>query len=147
MSIATNELLPRGRAALDVSARIAGGADYLITVPPGALLPLSAALDALPSWSAYLDSGSPLVVRTERSGTLRDVALGGDAAGVIIVPKAVSAAELTKALGQCLPSDGSQDLIVLTSPDGGPIYWPLLFVDALALADPEAAAQLRASRI
>jgi hypothetical protein len=145
--IATNELLHRDRAALEISGRIAGEADYLITVPPGALLPLCDTLDALTSWTAYLDSGTPLVVRAERSGTVRNIALRGAAAGVIIAPKAVPAAALTEALGQLLPPDGSQDLIVLTSPDGGPIFWPLLFVDALDLIDPDAAAQLRASRI
>lgn len=147
MPIATNELLHRDRAALEISGRIAGEADYLITVPPGALLPLCEALDALTSWTAYLDSGTPLVVRTERSGTLRNVALRGAAAGVISVPKAVPAAALAEALSQPLPPDGSEDLIVLTSPDGGPIFWPLLFVDALEIVDPAAAAQLRAHHI
>ncbi|MET8098131.1 hypothetical protein ABZV29_16875 [Streptomyces sp. NPDC005236] len=147
MPIATNELLSRDTAVQRIARRIAARDAYVITAPPTSLPRLSSALTELKGWHAYLDSGTPAVMRTDRAGALLVADLLMETAGVIVVPKTVPASELGEVVGQELPADGSQDLVVLMPTDGGPIFWPLLFVDALALVDPPVAAHLRAQHI
>ncbi|MER7838439.1 hypothetical protein ABTY98_21755 [Streptomyces sp. NPDC096040] len=146
MPIATNELIDRDTAVQQIAAHIADRDAYVITTPPDALPRLSRSLENLSSWGAYLDSGTPVVLRTGRAGALLVVDMLMETAGVLVVPKTVPAAELGKVVGQDIPADGSQDLVVLM-PREGPIFWPLLFVDALEIVDPAVAATLRANHI
>lgn len=147
MPTATNELLSRDTAVQQIARHIADRDAYVITVPPTSLPRLSSALTELKGWHAYLDNGTPAVMRTDRAGALRVADLLMETAGVIVVSKTVPAAELTEIVGQDVPADGSQDLVVLMPTDGSPIFWPLLFVDALAIVDPPVAAKLRAHHI
>lgn len=146
MPTTTHELLARDRAVQKIAAHIADRDAYLVTIPPEALPRLSRSLDGLASWSAYLDNGTPVVLRTSRAGALLVSDLLMETAGVLVVPKSVPAAALSKVVGQEVPADGSQDLVVLASAVG-PTFWPLLFVDALAVVDPRMAAQLRANHL
>lgn len=147
MPITSNHILDRDKAVQRIADRIADRDAYVITAPPDTLPLLSRTLDGIPGWTAYLDSGIPAILHTDRAGALLVADLLMDTAAVIVVPKTVPASELSKVVGQEVPADGSQDLVVLMPPDGGPIFWPLLFVDALAIVDPPVAAQLRAHQI
>jgi hypothetical protein len=135
MTDTIHNFLARDDAVRAIAAHIADRDAYVITVPPDTLPALSRTLNGLPSWSAYLDNGTPVVMRTVRAGALAVADLLTETAGVLVVPKTVSAAELSRVVGQQVPADGSQDLVVLMSPQGGPVFWPLLFVDALAIAE------------
>lgn len=146
MPITSNELLDRDQAVKNIAAHIADRDAYVITAPPDTLPRLSRTLDGVPSWSAYLDNGTPVILRTDRAGALIVADLLVETAGVLIVPKTVPAAALSRVVGQDVPADGSQDLVVLM-PHEGPIFWPLLFVDALDIVDPQVAATLRAHHI
>ncbi len=147
MPITSNHILDRDEAVQRIAGHIADRDAYVVTAPPYTLPTLSRTLDSLSGWFAYLDSGTPAILHTDRAGALLVADLLMDTAAVIVVPKTVAAAELSKVLGQDVPADGSQDLVVLMPPDGGPIFWPLLFVDALEVVDPPVAAQLRAHHI
>jgi hypothetical protein len=61
---------------------------------------------------------------------------------VVLVPKTVSAELLGAALGPDVPTDGSRDVLILGEGEDFPVTWPLLVVDALALVNTAAAAQL-----
>ena len=147
MPIPSNHIIDRATAVQEIAGRIRDRDAYVITAPPDTLPLLSRTLDGISSWSAYLDSGTPAILRTDRAGALLVADLLMETAGVIVVPKSVPAAELSKVVGQEVPADGSQDLVVLMPPDGGPVFWPLIFVDALEVVDPPVAAQLRAHHI
>ncbi|MET8134663.1 hypothetical protein ABZV24_22370 [Streptomyces sp. NPDC005251] len=141
---ATHDFLARDTAVHQIAQHIADRDAYLVTCPPTTLPILSRALDSLPAWSAYLDNGTGAVLRTDRAGALLVADLLMETAGVLVVPKTVPAVELGQVVGQDIPADGSQDLVVLMPPGGEPIFWPLLFIDALDIVDPTVAAQLRA---
>lgn len=146
MPTSTHELLGRDRAVQKIARHIADRDAYLVTIPPDTLPRLSKSLDRIATWSAYLDSGNPFILRTNRPGALLVTDLLIETAGVLVVPKTVPASALSKVVGQEVPADGSQDLVVLM-PTAGPIFWPLLFVDALEIVDPKVAAQLRANHL
>ncbi|MFE2828478.1 hypothetical protein [Streptomyces sp. NPDC059271] len=147
MPATAHDLLTRDDAVRQIAQHIADRDAYVITAPPGALPRLSATLDELPHWTAYLDNGLPVAMRTGNASTLLVADALMETAGVIVVPKTVPASAVGQVVGQSMARDGSQDLVVLMPPDGGPIFWPLLFVDALDVVDPVVAAQLRAHHI
>ena len=65
------------------------------------------------------------------------------AAAVWVIPKTVAAARVGSALGGDIPADGSRDLIMITTHDGGRMAYPMILVDAIGQADPQAAADIR----
>jgi hypothetical protein len=147
MPTVTNELIGRGQAVQQIADQLADRTSYVITTPAERLGPLVRALaDHAPRWIAYLDNATGTVLRTPDASTVCAVDRVADTAAVITVPKAVAPAALAAALGQPVPDDGSQDIFVLCG-HGEPVPFPLLFVDALDLVDPVAAAQLRADRV
>lgn len=146
MPTATNELISRATAVQQIADHIADRDHYVITAPPEALAALAQTLRLVDTWAGYLDNGAGMILRTDRPGVLAISNLLAPAVGVITVPKTVPAAVLTEALGQEVPDDGSQDIVILM-PGGPPAYFPLLFVEALDIVDPRTAAQLRAHHI
>lgn len=137
--------IDRGQAVHRIAAHLADRDSYVITVPPDLVDTVAENLASIPERTLYLDGGLPAVLRTDQASVLAVTGALTATAAVLVVPKTVPAAALTKALGQHVPEDGSQDIVVLMA--DGPIVWPLLFVDALEVVDPRAAGQLRASNL
>lgn len=138
--------IDRAHAVKRIADHLADRTSWVVTAPPDMLAPLAEALGTIPGWTAYLDGGLPLVLRTDQA----DVLLAADAlvatAAVLTVPKTVDASTLGAALSHPMPSDDAQDVLILRA-DNGPIYWPLLFVDAVDIVDPQCAAELRANHL
>lgn len=147
MPIATNELLNRDKAVRQIADHIADRDSYVITVPPTKLGALAAALAKhVPSWNAYLDNATGMILRTPLAGTVRFAERFAPTAAVVTVPKTIPAGRLSEALGQPVPPDGSQDIVILCTP-GQAIFFPTVFVDALDIVDPHVAARLRANQL
>lgn len=107
----------------------------------------------LPDYTGYLDNGTALVMRVRPPNwpliTVTCAMMPPLALRLLLtVPKTVGADTLTELLGTTVPADGSQDIIGMGD-DEQPTryYWPALFVDAVRLVDPAAAAQLAANDI
>ncbi len=97
-----------------------------------------------------LDCGLAAVLRVDDARTITGTAAllaitGTPVVAVVLIPKTVPAKRISKALGCPVPADGSRDLLVVGEGHDEPAAWPMLFVDALADADPTAAAQLYAT--
>lgn len=139
------------RAAVDaIAAHLADRTAFIVFAPPVLLAEVVGRLRSLPGWTGYLDTGRHTVVQADTAefsalGRVTRV-LGTPAAAVLAIPKTVPAAQLAAALRREVAADGSQDILVISA-DGGPIHWPMLFVDALEQVDPAAAAQLHAEAI
>lgn len=146
MAPVTNAPIGRDRATKGIADHIADRDAYVVTVPPYALLSLARSLTDLPAWNAYLDIGTPLIMWTDKAEVLLLTGTLLETATVVVVPKTVPPATLSRVVGQGVAEDGSQDLVILR-PRGGPTPWPTLFVDALEIVDPRAATELRAHDI
>jgi hypothetical protein len=145
----TADVLDRQSAVDQLAGHIADRTGFLVVAPPSAVATLAARLHRLPAgWTAYVDHGVPAVLATNipRALGVLDV-LGVPYCAVVAVPKTVPARTLSDVLGQDLPDDGSRDLIFLHDEEGQAIVWPLLFVDALAIVDPAAAAAIHVNAL
>lgn len=145
----TTATVSRAAAIRDIADALADRTSFVVTVPPGMVTGIAAALVDVPLWTVLLDNGLDTVLRLVdthdfTAAVTVGAALGLPLAGVVLVPKTVPAELLGGAIGQAVPADGSRDLLVIGDPATGPIAWPRLFVDALARVDPAGAAQLRA---
>lgn len=145
--------VPRSEAVTRLAAHYESRDAWLAVTAPAMLGAAAEKLGNLPGCSCWLDNGTDAVLVLAGAGVAALPVLMDmlppqvPAAGVLAVPKSVSAAALSAALGQDIPADGSQDLILLAPPDTGEITWPLCLVQAIARSDPEAAASLvRADR-
>lgn len=138
-------VIPRESAVRRIAAHIADRDAFIVVVPPGLLDTLAAGLVDVPDWTGYADNGTRMVLRTDQPGALLVVEAVSVATAVVIVPKTVPAGVLAEALGQEIPADGSQDLVLLHEDERGPLIWPRLFVDALEIVDPAVAAHLHAN--
>ncbi len=139
-------ILGRAEAVDAIASAIADRDAFVIIVPPTLVTALAAPLGDVPAWTAYVDNGTPMVLTTTDAAALSIVdLLGVPAAAVVTVPKTVPATVLTQAIGQEVPADGSQDIVLLADPETGFMVWPVLFLDALAKVDPKAAAAIRAT--
>lgn len=144
---ASHQLLDRETAVRRIGDALADRTAFVITMPPGTVSVLAARLSPVPAWCAYLDNGTPTALATSDPTCLRTAAALAPMVGVLIVPKTVPATQLSDVVGQVVPADGSQDVVILTasSRTGSPVFWPLLFIDAVSRVDPQLAAQLRAA--
>ncbi|MFD7986798.1 hypothetical protein ACFV4M_25920 [Kitasatospora indigofera] len=142
---ATHQLLDRETAVRRIGDALADRTAFVITIPPGTASTLAGRLAPVTGWCAYLDNGTPTALATSNRKCLRAADALTPMVGVLVVPKTVPATQLSAVVGQPIPADGSQDVVVLTSPShvGSPVFWPLLFVDAVTRVDPRLAAQLR----
>lgn len=143
-------LVDRQDAVAAIAAHLADRTAFIINIPPALISTAVEHLESIPGWTGHFDNGTPAVLRTGAGSLSLGVAqlleaLGAPFTAVVTVPKTVPAADLGRALDRDIPADGSQDIIGLY--EGGPIVWPMLFVEALDRVDPQAAAQLRASGI
>ncbi len=136
-------VIPRESAVHRIAAHITDRDVWLITVPPSLLPTVAEALGDVPGWLGYVDNGTGLILTTDRPMAIIATAVFIASTAVVAVPKTVPAAVLAEALGRDVPADGSQDLILLH--EGGPIVWPMLFVEALDRVEPAVAAHLRAN--
>jgi hypothetical protein len=138
--------ITREQAVKAIAGHLADRDAYVITVPPELMPEVTRSLDGITDWTAYLDGGLPVVIRTDRAAVLTITgALTVSAAVLTVLKRTTAAAALSAALGQEIRDDGSQDIVVLH--DNGPMVWPLLFVDALAVVDPGAAAAIHANQV
>jgi hypothetical protein len=137
--------VPRATVEKRLAGHIADRDAFVIVgCPPDWVGELAETLREISTWTGYLDAGISTVLRTSNPGVLTLVAALAPVAVVVTIPKTVPAAEIAAALGQPIPDDGSQDLVMLCDPDR-PAIWPVLFVDALAKVDPKTAATIYAS--
>ncbi|WP_405017383.1 hypothetical protein OHV05_10115 [Kitasatospora sp. NBC_00070] len=144
MNSYTHSLTWRTKAVRRVADALADRTSFVITIPPGTAQALASSLAQMFPWTAYLDNGTGEVLATSDAGSLEMTDLFFPVSGVLLVPKTVPASALSRVVGQTVPADGSQDIIVLIDRDGGSTVWPWLFIEALALVDPDAAAQIKA---
>jgi hypothetical protein len=133
--------IPRHTAVRRIADHLADRDSFVITLGPATIPAVRTTLDQIPTWTLYLDSGLADVTRTNQLEQLLRAELF-PTAGVLTVPKTVPAHILRAVVGQALPDDGSQDVVILQNPDGT-VDWPALFVDAVELVNPAIAAGLR----
>ncbi len=153
----TTTTLTREQAVTRISAPIADRFAYVILTTPDALTAgLPERLTLLPpGWLAYLDRGDDCVLETDNAGAISLAAALFPVAVIITVPKTIPASVLSEALGQEVPPDGSQDLIMLTTdlekacgwPGPERQVWPEIFLDALDRVDPDMVSAIRAAAI
>lgn len=141
------EILERDHAVHTIAAHLADRDSYVITVPPYAITPMATRLCATANHTAYLDTGLPFILATDEGATLAAVGTLVPMAIVLTVPKTVPPSVLARAIGQPVPDDGSQDIVIIQRRDGRATHWPVLFVDALEAVDPRAAAEIRANQV
>jgi hypothetical protein len=136
--------LDRKDAVAEIVSAMNGQAHYLVTAPPGTITVLGESLGHLSTWRAYVDSGVPTVMSTNDASALFVTSLLMPMAAVIVVPKTVSPAELSEVLGRTVPEDGSQDIVILHEAEDAPIIWPMLFLEAMRVVDPDVVEQILA---
>ncbi|GAA2370798.1 hypothetical protein Cme02nite_45080 [Catellatospora methionotrophica] len=140
-------LITRQAAVDAIAGHLADRTAFVVLAPPDLLAETTGRLRHLPGWTGYLDTGRDTVAQgnAEQFAALCGVAqvLGRPAVAVLTIPKTVPARRVAQALRRPVAADGSQDVLVVRV-DGGPVCWPLLFVDALERVEPAAAAQLHA---
>lgn len=131
-------LILRSAAVHDL-ATILANREAFVLIDPGAGQVGRAACTA-PDVVAYVDVGAPLVGLVLGPDALPACERG--AAAVFVVPKSRAA---RRALAGALPVTSKQleAQDVLVPHTGAGFLWPVLFVDALAIVDPGAAAQIR----
>lgn len=150
--------MPGTVAALDredavrVIAETMAGRNHYLAV--GYATPwLADALDRLPNWLAYLDSGTGVVMSigaAPRYGQLLVIAGAVTLTAVIAaIPKRGTPPRiLRKAFrNDELGRNKEQDMLLLFKDSDNMIYWPSLFVDAMAINDPKIAMQIHANDI
>lgn len=137
--------IARARAVKNIAAALADRHSYVLTLDPRLNTEAAEALDGIDT-TIYVDQGTDPILRTNDPRLLAVTAALIPCVAVILIPKTVPAAILSEALGEHVPDDGSQDILILGSPEP-PMTWPLLFVDALQRVDPTAANTIRAAHI
>lgn len=143
----------RAEAVAVLAGRYESRDAYLVTAGPDELAAAMKRLGGVPGCTCWLDNGTDTVL-TFTGDVIAMLPVLMDTlpsqvplCGVLAIPKTISASDISAALGQDIPADGSQDLILLAPPDTGEITWPLCLVQAIARSDPRAAADLvRADR-
>jgi hypothetical protein len=139
-------IISRADALAAVSGAIADRTAFVIVgLGPDDYCALGGRLRELPSFTAYLE-GVQGVLRTGDWWAPCVATEFGIPAGVVVLvsKQSVTAAELSKALDGQVAADGSQDIVILST---GMTCWPALFIDALELTDPRAAASIRLADI
>ncbi len=136
--------IDRNDAVKKIAGHLADRDAFVVTAGPGMVAEVGRRMACISGWTAYLDSGIPAVMRTSVPGALVVIDALVSSALVLIVPKVVPAVKLGKALGKEIAADGSQDIVILCE-DQAALYHPMLFVDALAIVDPAAAAHFHAN--
>lgn len=148
MTDTTATPIARARAVKDIAAALADRSAFVAMVSPDVLKTVAARLHLIPGWTAYLDSGTDIVMRTTDIAVVAVLDLLIDSAVVLTIPKTTPAATISEALGGTpVPEDGSQDIILLGGKEDAPMFWSLLFLDAIERVDPETAADIRAAAI
>ena len=124
---------------------LADRTSYVVGVPPNMIETVAIRAARLPArW--LLDNGTRTVMQA--SGTAARVLaslLGDLAAAVVTIPKTTPAAQIRGALGELIPADGSQDVIIVGADGDSVNMWPRLLTAAIAEVDPAFAAVLAAS--
>jgi hypothetical protein len=145
--------VPRADAVTALADRYGSRDTYLVTAGPGDLANAMKRLGSLPGCACWLDNGTGEVLTftgdiiAALPALLDALPAPGPYAAVLAVPKTVPAADISAALGRNIPADGSQDMIMLTAPDGDHLTWPMCLVEAIACTDPSTAAGIvRADR-
>lgn len=143
-------VITREDAVAQLASCIADRNAFLITAAPNLTLELAQRIAAVGPWTGYLDTGVDHILQTNDIRALATTwaittAVNGAAIAVFTVPKTVPAKKLSKAVGQNVPADGSQDILIVNQ--DARFYWPLLFVDAVERVDPAMASSIRASDV
>ena len=139
--------IARARAVKDIAAHLADRSAFVVMVNPKVLGPLAGRLHLIPGWTAYIDNGTGIVMRATDIGVLVVIDMLTPNAVVLTIPKTTPAATISEALSEPVPEDGSQDIILLGAKPNAPMFWSLLFLDALERVDPETAGTIRTAAI
>jgi hypothetical protein len=120
---------------------------FVAGIPPHMIETAASATAGVPGrW--FLDSGASTVVQASGTAALALASLLGDlAAAVVTIPKTVPHALIRGALGDLVPADGSQDIIMVGADDDTVTMWPRLLTAAIAIVDPAAASLLAANDV
>ena len=141
------KIIPRSEVVTRLAARFKERDAYMVAAGPGEVPSAAARPAPLGEATAYLDRGDDTVMTVTGTAlkVMPDVteAAPGQAAAVWVIPKTVATARLGSALGGDIPADGSRDLIMITTHDGGHTAYPMILVDAIGQVDPQAAADIR----
>lgn len=140
----TTATLTRTDAVHTIARHLATRDVYLVAAGPAQLTGIGLALHGIPGTVCYADNGLGPILRTDRPEALALVAALLPAAAVTTVPKTVPASVLGEALGQHVPPDGSQDVVIVMD-DAGHAVYPTLLVEAIDHVDPNVSALLRAN--
>lgn len=135
--------IPRADAVRAITGHLLDRDAFAITAGPDRMADLGIALHGIPGAVCYIDTAIGEVLRTDQPAALAIIGALAPATVVATVPKTVPATRLGEALGRPIPATGEQDVIILQS-ESGLTCWPMLFVQALDIADPRAAATIRA---
>lgn len=143
-------LLSFEAAAAEIAGHIADRTAFIVSVPPALTASAAGRLAAIRDCRWYADNGEQVIVLAGRGIAMAaalDALAPGSAACVAVIPKTVSAGRLSRVLGQEIPADGSQDLIVLKPGRRGPFETPVLLVQALDQVYPGTAAAYEAADV
>jgi hypothetical protein len=137
------QLHTRENALTHLVAAIADRTAFVVVPAPTLTVEVATGLAALPAWSAFLDNGGDDVLEMHDATVVAALLVLAGGVCTFVVPRTVPAADLGAVLGQCVPEDGSQDVVFVLD-DEARAWWPLLFIDAVDQVDAIAAAQIRA---
>jgi hypothetical protein len=135
----------RARAIKDIADALADRTSFVLVVAQHLNETVGSALDGIDA-NVYIDGGIDSVLRTDQPRALIPMsALAKQCAAVILVPKTVSAGELSAALGTPVADDGSQDVVYLIEgyDESGYANVPQLFLEALKRLGPDDVARVR----
>jgi hypothetical protein len=138
--------IDRQEAVKAIAGHIADRDAFVVSVPPQLIQAVASRIDRLPKWTAFVDNGTDLVMTTSGFRMMAVIDLLVDTTAVLTVPKTVAASTLSEVVGQDVPADGSQDIVMLHT-GAAPYIWPLLFLDALEVVDPGSPSQIRMNNL
>ncbi len=143
----TTTPIARVRAVKDIAAHLADQTAFVMMVNPQKLELLADRLPMIPDWTAYVDNGTDVILRTADARVLMVVDMLIENAVIVTIPKTVPATVIGEALAETIPADGAQDIVMVGYDPTQPMFWSLLFVDALQRVDPKTANAIRAASL
>ena len=154
------DIITLDEAAGRIAERLKARDSWAVVIPPAAFSIAVRRIGKLFGAVVYADNGgataiavstpaaaAELVESTDAVGMLSTM-VGADyiATGVAIVPKTVPHGLFQRTLGQKIPTNSAQDILLIQNPLGEPFRqaWPTLFLNACELFDPGSTVEIRA---
>jgi hypothetical protein len=145
-------ILSRQGAVSRIAAAFADRTAYIVAGDMGALATVMERISE-PGAVCFFDQGmtTVLAVKGEPITRMPEVLallpapIRAVAIATMTVPKTVPARVLGAAVGQEVPADGSQDVLMVRSADASEQVWPVLLIEAIGRSDPESAMAIAAA--